>query len=100
MPRPTAVCTNSRQPCCRSATAALKNGKLALETDGALKRMPKEFEAVTEPDLASALKLKHFYVSEKIDPAVITTPKLVDLSVDFAKRAMPLIEWGKSFATD
>ena len=84
----------------RSMTAALKKGKLALETDGALKRMPKEFEAVTEPDLASALKLKHFYVSEKIDPAVITTPKLVDLSVDFAKRAMPLIEWGRPLSSD
>lgn len=75
-------------------TAALKKGKLALETEGALKRMPKEFEAVTDPDLADALKLKHFYVSEKIDPVLITTPKLVDVSVDFAKRAMPLIEWG------
>jgi uncharacterized protein (TIGR02453 family) len=84
----------------REMTAALKKGKLALETDGALKRMPKEFEAFTEPILAQALKLKHFYVSEKIDPALITTPKLIDISVDFAKRAMPLIDWGKAQAAD
>jgi uncharacterized protein (TIGR02453 family) len=80
----------------RDMTAALKKGKLALETDGALKRMPKEFESVSDPDLAAALKLKHFYVREKIDPALITTPNLVDLSVDFVGRAMPLIEWGST----
>jgi uncharacterized protein (TIGR02453 family) len=84
----------------RDMTAALKKGKLALETEGALKRMPKEFEAVTDVDLTAALRLKHFYVSEKIDPVLITTPKLVDVSVDFAKRAMPLIEWGRAKAAD
>jgi uncharacterized protein (TIGR02453 family) len=84
----------------RGMTAALKKGNLALETEGALKRMPKEFEAFTDPELAAALKLKHFYVSEKIDPVLITTTKLVDVSVDFAKRAMPLIEWGRANSAD
>ena len=84
----------------RRMTAALKKGKLALETEGALKRMPKEFETVTDPELAAALKLKHFYISEKIDPALITTPKLIDISVDFAKRALPLIEWGRANSAD
>ena len=62
--------------------------------------MPKDCDAVTEPELAAALKLKHFYVSEKIDPAVITTPKLVEISVNFAKRAIPLIEWGRPLSSD
>lgn len=84
----------------RSMTGALAKGGLELQNEGALKRMPKEFDTVTEPDLAQAMKLKHFYVREDIDPALVTTPKLVDLSVDFVKRAMPLLEWGKAFAAD
>ena len=76
--------------------ADLAKGGLELKTEGALKRMPKDFEHVNEPDLAAAMKLKHFYVHEDIDPKIITTPKLVDLSVDFVKRAMPLLTWGKA----
>jgi uncharacterized protein (TIGR02453 family) len=84
----------------RAMTGALVKGGLELQSEGALKRMPKEFESVTEPDLAEAMKLNHFYVREDIDPVLITTPKLVDFSVDFVKRAMPLLEWGKAFAAD
>ncbi len=84
----------------RGLNAALAKGGLELQSEGALKRMPKEFEGVTEPDLAQALKLKHFYVREEIDPKLIITPKLVDISVDFVKRAMPLIEWGQPVSAD
>ena len=80
----------------RSLVATLAKGGLELKTEGALKRMPKDFEGVTEPDLAAAMKLKHYYVQEDIDPAIITTPKLVDISVDFVKRAMPLLQWGRA----
>jgi uncharacterized protein (TIGR02453 family) len=84
----------------RALTQALEKGGLALGNDDALKRMPREFDTVTEPDLAQAMKLKQFYVREDIDPALITTPNIVDVSVDFVKRAMPLLEWGKAFPAD
>jgi uncharacterized protein (TIGR02453 family) len=84
----------------RAMTGALAKGRLDLQSEGALKRMPKEFDTVTEPDLAAAIKLKHFYVREDIDPALVTTPKLVDVSVDFVKRAMPLLTWGRAFTAD
>ena len=80
----------------RELTAILSKGGLELRTDEALKRLPKEFDGVIEPDLMQAVKLKHFYVREDIDPALVTTPKLVDLSVDFVKRTMPLLVWGRS----
>lgn len=80
----------------RSLIADLKKGRLELGSEGALKRLPKDFDSVTEPDLAAAMKLKHFYVQEDIDPELVTTPKLVDMSVDFMKRAMPLLEWGRA----
>jgi uncharacterized protein (TIGR02453 family) len=81
----------------RSMVAQVTKGGLVLGTDGALKRMPKEFEGVTDPDLAAAMKLKHFYVREDIDPSLVTTAKLVDVSVDFVKRSMPLLQWGQAF---
>jgi uncharacterized protein (TIGR02453 family) len=83
----------------RTMAAELEKGKLALSAEEQLKRLPKEFENVSEPDLHSAVRLKQFYVREDIDPAQITTPKLVDISVDFVKRAMPLLEWGKAHLT-
>ena len=84
----------------RAMTGALSKGRLELQSEGALKRMPKEFDTVSEPDLAKAMRLKHFYVREDIDPALITTPKLVDASVAFVQRAMPLFEWGRAGTPD
>jgi uncharacterized protein (TIGR02453 family) len=83
----------------RTMTAALKKGGLELGTDGSLKRLPQGFETVTDPDLAMGVKLKHFYTREDFDPAGITSPKLVEECVSFAKKAMPLFEWGRSIVT-
>lgn len=79
----------------RDMVKALKKGGLELGTDDALKRLPKDFDTVTEPDLQAAVKLKHFYVRQDIDPARVTEPGLVEDCVKFAKKAMPLFEWGK-----
>jgi uncharacterized protein (TIGR02453 family) len=79
----------------RDMEAVLAKGNLALSVQDQLKRLPKEFDDVVEPDIHSAVRLKHFYVREDIDPGIITSPELVDLSVDFVKRAMVLLEWGK-----
>ncbi len=81
----------------RAMVAALKKGKLELATgDDTLKRLPQGFEGVSDPDLAAAVKMKHFYVREEIDPKRVTSPKLVDDAAGFAKRAMPLLEWGNA----
>ncbi len=42
---------------------------------------------VAEPDLAEAMKLKHFYVQRNIAPELIYTPGLVDAAVSFVKTA-------------
>jgi uncharacterized protein (TIGR02453 family) len=80
----------------RAMTGALDRGGLALGLDDALKRLPKDFDTVTELDLAAAVKLKHFYVREDIDPGRVTEAELVGDCVGFMKRAMPLLEWGKT----
>lgn len=84
----------------RTMTAKLKRGRLAFETGESLKRMPQGFEAVTDPDLSEAIRLKHFYVMETIAEQRIHDPELVADCVDFMKRSMPLLEWGRAEAND
>ncbi len=67
-----------------------------MGTDEALKRLPKDFDTVTEPDLAAAVKLRHFYVREDIEPGRVTEAGLVGDCVGFVKRAMVLLEWGRA----
>jgi len=81
----------------RRMLAALKKGGLEPGREGALKRLPRDFSDVAEPDLAEAMKLKHFYVQEDIAPETLTSPRLVDAAVAFVKKAMPLLEWGRAF---
>lgn len=82
----------------RDMAAQLKKGKLSFETTESLKRMPQGFETVTDADLAAAVRLKHFYVMEKIEEKRIHDAELVDDCVRFMKRAMPLLEWGTANA--
>ena len=79
----------------RAMVTVLKKGKLELQTGEGLKRLPRDYDSVTDPDQVAAVKLKHFYVREAIDPARIHSHDLVDDCVAFMKRAMPLIDWGR-----
>ncbi|PLP60263.1 DUF2461 domain-containing protein [Mesorhizobium loti] len=80
----------------RKLVAALKKGKLELGTQDAMKRMPRGFEHVAEPDLSAAIRNRHFVVRQEVDPAFIHAPELADALVDFAKRARPLLDWGRA----
>ena len=80
----------------RKLVAVLRKSKLELGTQGAMKRMPRGFEHVTETDLAAAIRNRHFVVRRDIDPAVIHTPALADILVDFAAQARPLLDWGRA----
>lgn len=79
----------------RKMIAALKKGGLELGSDGAMKRMPRGFEGVEDDDLAGAIRNRHFAVRHDIDPASIHSPALVEELVDFARRARPLLDWGR-----
>jgi uncharacterized protein (TIGR02453 family) len=79
----------------RAMVAALKKNGLALDSEGALKRMPRGFEHVVDPELAAAVRNRHFVVRHAIDPAGIHGPGLADEIVDFTLRARPLLDWGR-----
>ena len=78
----------------RSMVAALEKGGLALSSENALKRNPRGFEEVSEPDLVAAIRNRHFITQQDYDPQRACEPGFADDCVDFARRAMPLMEWG------
>lgn len=80
----------------RALVAALKKNRLEFETEDRMKRTPRGFEHVTDSDLAEAIRNRHFYVQQAIDPAGIHSPALVDELVDFTLRAKPLLDWGRA----
>jgi uncharacterized protein (TIGR02453 family) len=80
----------------RAMVKALAKNGLELNDTNRLKRTPRGFETVTDPDLIEALRSRNFVVRFPIDPAGITSPKLADDLLDFAVRAKPLIDWGRA----
>jgi len=80
----------------RAMVKALAKNGLELNDTNRLKRTPRGFETVTDPDLIEALRNRNFVVRFPIDPAGITSPKLADDLLDFAVRAKPLIDWGRA----
>jgi uncharacterized protein (TIGR02453 family) len=80
----------------RSMVSRLEKNGLRIGAEGRLKRAPRGFEAVTEPDLAAAARNRHFVVRHEIDPAAIHHPALADELLDFALRAKPLLDWGRA----
>lgn len=79
----------------RAMVASLRRNGLSLDGEGALKRLPAGFDHVTDPELAAAIRNRHFAVRHPIDPAGIRGPELVEELVDFTLRARPLLDWGR-----
>ena len=79
----------------RGMVAALRNNGLELACEGAMKRMPRGFESLSDAELAAAVRNRHFAVRHAIDPAGIHSPALADGLFDFTVRARPLLDWGQ-----
>ncbi|MBZ9675882.1 DUF2461 domain-containing protein [Mesorhizobium sp. ES1-1] len=80
----------------RAMVAALSKQGLQLDAEGCMKRTPRGFEQVTDEDLVTAIRNRHFVVRHAIDQAAIHGPALADELVDFAVRAKPLLDWGRA----
>jgi uncharacterized protein (DUF2461 family) len=76
--------------------AALKKNGLELGDEERMKRLPRGFEDVTDPELSAAVRNRHFVVRHTIDPSGIQNPDLVDEIFDFTLRAKPLLDWGRA----
>lgn len=74
--------------------AALKKGKLAIESDNQLTRVPRDFASFKDSPVEGALRLKSFIVEEPLADALIVTPKLAPALAAFARNARPLLDFG------
>jgi uncharacterized protein (TIGR02453 family) len=80
----------------RAMIAKLRKNGLALGSEEPLKRLPRGFEHVADPELGAAIRNRHFVVRHDIDPAGIHGPGLADELVDFTLRARPFLDWGRA----
>ena len=78
----------------KAMTAKLKKAGLALSADDALKRAPRGFEAIDDPEIAAATRLKSMICLRPVGEAAIAFPVLADDFCAFAADALPLLKWG------
>lgn len=74
--------------------AKLAGAGLSLSGDDALKRAPRGFEDVDDPEVAAAMRLRRFVCLRPVAEAAIREPALVDDFCAFASDSLPLLKWG------
>lgn len=75
----------------RQACAAMPD--LSLDSGDSLTRAPRGFEAVTEPDLAAALRMRSLIFRMPVPEADIFTAGLADTLAGFAEQALPFLRF-------
>jgi uncharacterized protein (TIGR02453 family) len=78
----------------KAMAAKLKKTRLALSIEDSLKRAPRGFEAIDDPEIAAATRLKSMICLRPVDEAAIASPALADDFCAFAADALPLLKWG------
>ena len=84
----------------KQVIAKLAKTGLAPSQDYAMKRAPRGFEDVEDPEIAAALRLKSIICLRPIPNARLAEPELLADLKTFAKDAMPLLDWGWSAVVD
>ena len=78
----------------KGMAAKLARAGLSLSQDDALKRAPRGFEEVDDPEIAAAMRLRNFVCLRPVSEAMIRKPALVDDFCAFASDSLPLLKWG------
>jgi uncharacterized protein (TIGR02453 family) len=78
----------------KAMTAKLRKAGLALSAEDSLKRAPRGFEAIDDPEIAAATRLKSMICLRPVPEAAVAAPILVDDFCAFAADALPLLKWG------
>jgi uncharacterized protein (TIGR02453 family) len=84
----------------RAMTAKLKKAGLVLSREDPLKRAPRGFEAIDDPEIAAAIRLKSMICQRPLAEAAIASPALADEFCAFARDALPLLKWGWNAVAD
>jgi uncharacterized protein (TIGR02453 family) len=78
----------------KAMTAKLKRVGMALSAEDSLKRAPRGFEAIDDPEIAAATRLKSMICLRPVAEAAIASPALADDFCAFTADALPLLKWG------
>ena len=78
----------------KAMTTRLKKAGLVLSDEDSLKRAPRGFEAVDDPEIAAAIRLKSLICLRPVTARAIASPALADDFCAFARDALPLLKWG------
>lgn len=84
----------NRKPEYDAAIAPLLTAGYVFDTDNSLKRTPRGFEHVTDPDLLNLIKLRHLTLSRRFGPERLDGVKLLDDLVELARTALPFLSFG------
>lgn len=78
----------------KAMTAKLKKAGLALSAEDPLKRAPRGFESIGDPEIAAATRLRSMICLRPVNETAISSSGLVDDFCAFAVDALPLLKWG------
>jgi uncharacterized protein (TIGR02453 family) len=78
----------------KAVLGKLKKAGLSLSAEDSLKRAPRGFEAIDDPDIAAAARLKSMVCLRPVPETAIASPALADDFCVFARDALPLLQWG------
>jgi uncharacterized protein (TIGR02453 family) len=78
----------------KAMTAKLRKAGLALSAEDSLKRAPRGYEGIDEPEIAAAIRLKSMVCLRPVPQAALASPELADGFCAFARDAPPLLKWG------
>ena len=84
----------------KQMTGKLRKGGLALSEEYALKRAPRGFDDIVDPEIAAAVRLKSMVCLRPVAEAAIASPALVDAFCAFAADSLPLLKWGWDALSD
>jgi uncharacterized protein (TIGR02453 family) len=77
-----------------TALAPLVRAGYVFDTENSLKRTPRGFEQVTEPDILDMIKLRHLTLSRTFAPARLEGALLLGDLVELARIALPFLTFG------
>ena len=84
----------------KQMTAKLAAKGLSLSDEEALKRPPRGFDAIEDPEIGAAIRQKNFICRRPVAEKRIIEPALVDDFCAFASDSLPLLKWGWDALSD
>ena len=84
----------------KAMTAKLKKAGLSLSAEDSLKRAPRGYEAIDDPQIAAAMRLKSMVCLRPVAESAIASPALVDEFCAFAPTRCRCSEWGWDATAD